>query len=147
MRWLTAASAALLVLVDGPSSGAQITCGKRARPKLEQGVVSITGSREGKTSRRLPPEVVQRVVRASFGTFRQCYEAALGPCPNLSGRVVVRFVIQPSGKVTHVDTKGSGMPDATVARCVGKRFEELTFPSFDGPPIRVTYPVAFSPTG
>ena len=36
---------------------------------------------------RIPPEVIQRVVRLNNGRFRGCYEAALRTNPGLAGRV------------------------------------------------------------
>ena len=39
-------------------------------------------------SGRLPPEVIQRIVRQNFGRFRLCYENGLRNNPNLQGRVV-----------------------------------------------------------
>lgn len=44
-------------------------------------------------SARLPPEVIQRVVRANFGVMRRCYEDGLRSDPWLMGRVITRFVI------------------------------------------------------
>jgi len=96
---------------------------------------------------QLPAAVVQAVVRANFGKFRLCYEAALRNCPNLSGRVVVNFTIQPNGTVSRADTTGSDIPEVAVSKCVAERFKELVFPTFDGPPIKVTYPVTFTPGG
>ena len=42
---------------------------------------------------RLPPEVIQRIVRQSFGRFRLCYEDVLKTNPKASGRVTIKFVI------------------------------------------------------
>src|SRR5689334_9657332 len=53
----------------------------------------------GKPGGRLPPEVIQRIVRQNFGSFRLCYENSLRNCPNLQGRVAVRFVIDSDGSV------------------------------------------------
>jgi len=40
---------------------------------------------------RLPPEVIQRIVRQNFGRFRNCYESSLRTNPSLTGRVAVKF--------------------------------------------------------
>ena len=55
------------------------------------GATSVSG--------RLPPEVIQRIVRQNFGRFRLCYENGLRNNPNLQGRVAVRFVIGREGDV------------------------------------------------
>ena len=63
-------------------------------------------------SGRLPPEVIQRIVRQNFGRFRLCYENGLRNNPNLQGRVAVRFVIGRDGAVSNVSNGGSDMPDS-----------------------------------
>jgi len=95
----------------------------------------------------LPPEVIQRVMRQNFGRFRVCYEHGLRSCPNLTGSVSVRFTIQPTGAVTGARDHGSDVPDSAVIACVVRQVGELTFPSFKGKPIKVSYPIAFSPGG
>ncbi len=100
-----------------------------------------------KSTNGLPPEVIQRIVRQSFPAFRSCYEAALGPCPNLQGVVKVRFTIQPkTGRVSSA-TADSDIAREDVPKCVAAKFKELQFPTFDGPPLKVTYPISFSPGG
>ena len=59
-------------------------------PSLRQGTTTVNG--------RLPPEVIQRIVRQNFGRFRLCYENGLRTNPNLSGRVAVKFVIDRFGR-------------------------------------------------
>lgn len=93
---------------------------------------------------RLPPEVIQRIVRKNFGKFRLCYEKALLKDPKLEGRVVVKFVIGRDGKVNSVSPTGD-IPDATVPSCVGKHFYDLVFPKPEGGIVTVSYPIVFSP--
>jgi len=71
---------------------------------------------------RLPPEVIQRVVRQNFGRFRLCYETGLRGNPNLQGRVGVRFVIGRDGSVSQAANGGSDMPDSNVVSCVTRAF-------------------------
>jgi len=65
-------------------------------------------------SGRLPPEVVQRIVRQNYGRFRMCYENGLHGNPNLTGRVAVRFVIGREGSVSNAANGGSDLPDSGV---------------------------------
>jgi hypothetical protein len=97
------------------------------------------------TSGRLPPEVIQRVVRQNFGRFRACYEAALRTNPNLAGRVAVRFVIGRDGSVGSAANGGSDLPDGGVVSCVVRAFHGLSFPAPESGIVTVTYPIAFSP--
>jgi hypothetical protein len=95
-------------------------------------------------SGRLPPEVIQRVVRSHFGHFRLCYENNLRMQPNLQGRVVIDFTIDRDGKVRAV--KGGGdVPDQAVISCVAAQAKTMVFPRPEGGLVRVTYPIIFAP--
>ncbi len=96
-------------------------------------------------SGRLPPEVIQRVVRQNFGRFRLCYENGLRTQPSLTGRVAVRFVIGRDGSVSQAANGGSDMPDSNVVSCVTRAFYGLSFPAPDAGIVTVTYPIMFSP--
>ena len=96
-------------------------------------------------SGRLPPEVVQRIVRQNYGRFRMCYENGLRANPNLTGRVAVRFVIGREGSVSNAANGGSDLPDSSVVSCVVQAFYGLSFPAPDNGIVSVTYPILFSP--
>ena len=95
-------------------------------------------------SGRLPPEIVQRVVRQNFGRFKACYESGLRENPGLQGRVAVRFVIGHEGEVSSVANGGSDLPDQGVVSCVTRAFYGLSFPPPDSGIVTVTYPIVFS---
>jgi outer membrane biosynthesis protein TonB len=71
-------------------------------------------------SQRLPPEVIQSVVRESYGRFYQCYRQGVMRNPKLKGRVSVRFVIGRDGSVATVMNAGSDLPDDSVVECIIK---------------------------
>ena len=60
-------------------------------PRVRMGATQVSG--------RLPPEIIQRVVRQNFGRMRFCYEQGLVRKPELAGRVAVRFLIGSDGRV------------------------------------------------
>ncbi len=105
-------------------------------PQVRMGATSVSG--------RLPPEVIQRIVRQNFGRFRLCYENGLRNNPNLQGTVSVNFVIGTDGSVSNVGG-GGGMPDGGVVSCVTRAFYGLGFPSPEGGVVKVSYPITFSP--
>ncbi len=105
--------------------------------KVRMGATTISG--------RLPPEVVQRIVRQNFGRFRLCYENGLRNNPNLQGKVSVRFVIGRDGNVGSVSNGGSDLPDAGVQSCVANAFKGLSFPQPEGGIVTVVYPMSFEP--
>ncbi len=106
-------------------------------PRVREGAAQVNG--------RLPPEVIQRIVRQNFGRFRMCYENGLRNNPALQGRVAVRFVIDREGAVSAVSDGGSDIPDRGVASCVVRSFGGLSFPKPEGGIVTVVYPIVFSP--
>jgi Ca-activated chloride channel family protein len=108
-------------------------------PQVRAGAAQVSG--------RLPPEVIQRIVRQNFGRFRLCYENGLRNNPNLQGRVAVRFVISPDGAVNTASNGGSDMPDGGVVSCVVRSFRGISFPQPEEGQVTVTYPIMFAPGG
>jgi hypothetical protein len=96
-------------------------------------------------SGRLPPEVIQRIVRQNYGRFRMCYEQGLARNPNLEGRVEVRFVIDRQGSVSNVQNGASDLPDSAVSSCIISAYYGLSFPQPEGGIVTVTYPIMFQP--
>lgn len=120
-------------------SGGHLGRPHKARPpQMRSEQQTLTG--------QLPPEVIQRIVRNNYGRFRACYESALRNNPNLSGRVVVNFVIGRDGAVNSVGG-GGDLPDAGVISCVASNFRGLTFPPPEHGIVTVSYPIVFTPGG
>jgi hypothetical protein len=108
-------------------------------PSVRMGATSVSG--------RLPPEVIQRIVRQNFGRFRACYHDALRSRPTEQGRVTIRFVIDRTGRVASAGDGGSDIGDPSLVACVARAFENLGFPQPDGSVVTVVYPIHFSPEG
>jgi hypothetical protein len=106
-------------------------------PKVVGGAVAISG--------RLPPEVIQRIVRANFGRIRLCYENGLRKDPGLRGKVEVKFVINREGMVNTASLVSSNLPDSSMVECVVRAFTTLVFPKPDGGIVSVVYPFMFEP--
>jgi hypothetical protein len=94
---------------------------------------------------RLPPDVIQKIVRLHYGSFRKCYEDGLAKKETLTGRVTTRFSIDEDGAVRQVQNGGSDMPDQEVVRCVISEFRQLVFPRPEGGKVTVVYPIMFAP--
>ncbi|EYF02579.1 AgmX/PglI C-terminal domain-containing protein [Chondromyces apiculatus] len=121
----------------GSGSGRLGGAHKSPSPRLRMGATTVSG--------RLPPEVVQRIVRQNFGRFRLCYEQGLRRNPELTGRVTTRFTIKTDGSVGALANGGSDIPDTMVTACVVNAFRGLSFPSPEAGVVVVTYPIMFSP--
>ncbi|MBK8939289.1 MAG: AgmX/PglI C-terminal domain-containing protein [Polyangiaceae bacterium] len=126
---------------SGAGTGSGLASGSHAssQPKVTMGVASTAGS--------LPPEVIRRIMRMQTGRFRMCYQRGLQLDPTLSGRIVVRFTIGPSGSVTSAASAGSTVQNAQVVACVVDAFKRMSFPQPEGGGVTVVSPLAFSPDG
>jgi hypothetical protein len=105
-------------------------------PILRQGATQVNG--------RLPPEVIQRIVRQNFGRFRACYEMGLKRNPKLEGRVAVKFTIDQAGAIKDVGDSGSDLGDAQTVSCVLRGFANMSFPQPEGGIVTVVYPIIFA---
>jgi hypothetical protein len=127
----------------GPGGGSSF--GRTGRPhKSEPPRIRPVGTT---VTGRLPPEVIQRIVRQNFGRFRLCYENGLRGNPSLQGRVAVRFIIGRDGAVSSVANGGSDLPDSGVVSCVVRSFYGLSFPQPEEGIVTVTYPIMLTPGG
>src|SRR5262249_19293148 len=79
---------------------------RAAPPRVRSSAASVSG--------RIPPEVIQRVVRQIFGRLRLCYERGLEHDAKLAGRISVRFLIGPTGAVSAASDGGSDLGDPSV---------------------------------
>ena len=142
---LAAGPAAKPVEPDAVSVNALRSSSGAARPASSSSPASV---REGapSTSGRLPPEVIQRSVRANMGRFRSCYERGLASNPALEGRVAVKFVIDRSGAVSTAADDGSTLPDPSVVQCIVRQYRSMSFPPPEGGAVTVRYPLDFRPS-
>jgi hypothetical protein len=106
-------------------------------PSIRQGAISVNG--------RLPPEVIQRIVRQNFGRFRLCYENGLRNNPTLQGRVATKYIIDRDGSVKSTQDSGSDLPDQNVVQCVVKAFGNISYPQPEGGIVTVVFPLIFVP--
>lgn len=94
---------------------------------------------------RLPPEVIQYIVRQQYDWLRLCYETGLKAKPNLKGRVDMRFIIERDGTVSDVNNAGSDLPDPDAIACIVSVYRSMCFPPPVGGTITVVYPIQFTP--
>lgn len=85
---------------------------------------------------------IQRVVRRHKPEVRHCYEQGLISRPDLEGRVSVRFIIQPDGRVSTSVTQSQSLGSDRVSECVSSAVYRWGFPQSEGI-TAVTYPFVF----
>jgi hypothetical protein len=94
----------------------------------------------------LDKSLVDAVVRRNLNQIRYCYQRELTKNPELTGKVVVKFVIAKDGTVSSATTKSSTLANPAVEQCINGRFMRFQFPEPKGGGIViVSYPFMFSP--
>jgi outer membrane biosynthesis protein TonB len=119
--------------------------GTGARMRSDAGVPLRLLSPSATKNGRLPPEIIQRIVRHHYGAFRTCYEKSLVTSPSLAGRVVVSFTIRTDGTVANAKDAGSRIIQKDVVSCVVDAFAKLVYPQPEGGEVKVVYPIVFAP--
>jgi hypothetical protein len=117
MTWLLAL-AALAVPVDG-------------------GAVSPPDSESGITR-----EQVAAFIRSDASSVRACHEHSK---TELKGKVVVRFLITPSGRTRDIIISEDTLKAPTVAPCIRKLVEGWRFPFKPTADVQIAYPFVFGP--
>jgi hypothetical protein len=96
----------------------------------------------------IDPELIRKVVHDHRAQIRTCYETQLTTRPNLAGKLVSAWTIDPAGAVTEARTQESTLRDRAVETCVAARIKTWRFPiPKGGGEVFVTYPFIFTPGG
>ncbi len=112
----------------------------KGAPSMDVGL----GDSDAQTTGGLDKAVIARVVRAHLGQIKHCYERQLLVDPNLFGKVVARWVIDPKGRVDISSVKKSTMGNRNVENCVVSKIKGWKFPKpKGGGKVIVSYPFLF----
>ncbi len=125
----------------GYGSGSGGLGGMRNRAiKITQGSPVIMGS--------LDKGIIQRVIRANMAQIRYCYERELARSPGLYGKVIVKFVIAATGRVSNAQVVETTMKNEALEQCLIKKVRSWRFPKPRGGGIViVSYPFVFKQGG
>ena len=94
----------------------------------------------------LSQQEVQAVIRANLNQIRHCYEQLLQRSPSAQGKVKVRFVVKPNGRVGSAKITSSDIRDMVMRGCVTGRVKRWKFPTpRGGQSVTVNYPFVFNP--
>lgn len=126
---------------SGYGRGAGGLRGRSARvPRIRTGNADVRGS--------LSREVIRRVIRRHINEVRFCYEQELNQRPDLEGRVMVSFIISPTGAVQSATVGNSTINNSRVEGCITQAVRRWTFPAPDGGGVvGVNYPFVLSSQG
>ncbi|MBI5611017.1 MAG: CHAT domain-containing protein, partial [Deltaproteobacteria bacterium] len=94
----------------------------------------------------LSVEVVRRLLQRTLNAFRYCAEVERQRRPNLAGRAVLQFVVDPKGTVVTSSVQGSTLGAPNVEQCWATRVRTLQFPAPEGGGIvMVSIPIVLAP--
>jgi len=89
----------------------------------------------------LDRDQINAVIQRNRGEITYCYERGLQQDPSLAGRVEVKFVINPVGRVSTAQVANTSLSARQVENCIVSRLRNWKFPSPIGKVnVRVTYP-------
>ncbi len=141
---------------DGSETGRQVASGlgKDANaggkdPNLEvhekkQNLVRVGGS-VGDTAGELPKAVIRAYIATKMGAIKACYQKGLQSNPDLSGKIKVKFLIQPNGAVNPAKVDESTIGNDSVESCVLNNVKAWKFPQAKGGGVTtVVYPFVFA---
>jgi len=111
-----------------------------------QKVVRV-GSSDGEATGELPKAMVKSYIATKMGAIISCYEKGLRANPDLSGKVKVAFLIQPTGGVLGARVDDSSLNNSSVEECILNKIKNWQFPpAKGGGSTKVVYPFVFSST-
>ena len=94
----------------------------------------------------IPPwirDMIRKKVRGYLPELEAAYSAALRRNPKLKGKLMVRFRIDPSGKIQRADSMESSFQDDGFIATVLEKIRHWTFDPLGGYTVEVQYPFVF----
>jgi hypothetical protein len=89
----------------------------------------------------LDKDQIAEVILRHQGEITYCYEQGLQVKPDISGRVAVKFLIGPGGRVTTAGIQHSSVRSSQVEGCIVRKLQAWNFPHpSGGVSVKVTYP-------
>ena len=84
------------------------------------------------------------VMRRGLPRLKHCYEKELASTPGLAGKLVVKFIIAPDGRVAQAKIQKGSLKSTVVRSCVTQVMKTFRFPKPKGGGIvEVSYPLQF----
>jgi hypothetical protein len=113
-----------------------------AKP-VEPGITSTGAPTRG----TLPKAVIDEKLKSAQPGIKACYERGLKAKPDLRGTLNINFVVDPEGKVAHVDAGAvdDGLADAATVECIFGEIKKLEFPKPNGGRVFLNYPLQLEP--
>lgn len=111
--------------------------------KTDTGLEAEIAGPSGEPSRSF--QSIAATVKQYQGGIKYAYNRELLANPNLSGNMLVSFVIRPDGSVEAVEVRQSTLNWPPLDDAVKKRMQHWKFARGTGGPVRVVFPFVFHP--
>ena len=123
-------------------SGGNLLGTGRGRPSVQ-----IGGTTETVIMGGLDRSVIDEIIRKHWDQISYCYRKELNASSKpIRGRVLTRFVISATGRVTQAGVETTSMQNPNVERCLLGVLQKIVFPEpVGGTLVEVSYPFAFTP--
>lgn len=139
------------VIESGPKTGREARRASRVSRLSDRAEATVSLSMPVGSAKvsggTLSKQAIAKVVQANKGAIRYCYESQLTRFPTLRGKVVVDFIIEPSGLVKRVKVPTNSLSNKAaapkVASCLIRFVKRWKFPKPKGGKVRVIYPFTF----
>lgn len=91
----------------------------------------------------LSNELIDEMIASRQQQLQKCWLSSVKDDLNRKANLIVQFTISRRGKVRDVKIADSSTDDQDLKNCVVTVFERLSFRSFKGPEISLSYPIQF----
>ena len=91
----------------------------------------------------LSNEYIDEMIAARQAQLQKCWLTGLKDNPGLKGQLTLQFEISRRGKVRELKVTDSTLKDPALERCVLSVIERISFRSYRGQEISLSYPITF----
>lgn len=127
----------------GTSGGGNVNLGTKKEVKVSGRVRDAAPEVESSDVDR---NALAHYVKARLKAIQNCYEKELKRNPSLKGKVVIRFTIGETGRVTEFEVDEDTLGNNSVVSCIRNTVRMWMFPIKDNE-CPVAYPFVFMPSG
>ncbi len=121
--------------------GGEKEVGSKPSGKVRRKALAIIGKVSVRGG-RLDRAGIKKLIKRQKGSIVYCYKKGVQSNPDLKGKVVLKFNINPSGKVTNPGIQKSTLGSGSVESCIVSRLRMWRFPApRNGGVVAVRFPV------
>lgn len=120
---------------SAPARGARVTAPttrntvRPVRPSKTRAAGTPDLSVDTSLKTGLSGDQIWQTIASAMGQVRACYERSLKADPDLQGKLLMRWEVQPDGTVADAKVQGDGLGNAKLSECIERRVSRWRFPT------------------